>query len=276
MRVAVLEVLDINVVALGIALPQDDVALVLAHAHLMEVQRFALVLILDVVLALGSAQLVVIYLLELVLGRLGVFGGVIAAVEEAVTQPLGIGELGPNDVVVEHAVFLQVLDEDLVPVTAAAGDDVGQIAAVIGEVQLLQGHGAVFAQRVGVKHHLVVARFVILVEHALVLQTVVLEKIEFVLYLEGSTHLLVVGEFSDALFHILAEGNLCQVVLRHLVLGIDPGLGLGAAVILEPAVGVGHLGAEVSVHCIHTTGVGIVDASLRRHSRRCNQCAAHE
>ena len=275
-RVAVLEVLDIDVVALGIALPQDNVALVVAHAHLVEVQRFALVLILDVVLALGSAQLVVIHLLELVFGRFGILGSVIAAVEEAVAQPLGIGELGPHDVVVEHTVLLQVLDKDLVPVTAAAGDDVGQVAAVVGEIQLLQGHGAVVAQRVGVEHHLVVAVGAVLIQHALVLQAVVLEEVEFVLDFEGSAHLLVVSELGDALFHVLAEGNLGQVVLGDLVLGVDPCLGLGAAVVFQPAVGIRHLGAEVSVHGVHASRVRVVDTSLRRHSRRCNQCTAHK
>ena len=106
---------------------------------------------------------------------------------------------------VVRVAVLEVLDVDLVPVTAAAGDDIGQVAAVVGEVQLLQGHGAVLAQRVGVEHHLVCAVGTVLVEDALVLQAVVLEEIEFVLHLEGSTHLLVVGEFGDALLHVLAE-----------------------------------------------------------------------
>ncbi len=274
--IAVLEVLDVDVVALGIALPQEDVALVVAHAHLVEVQGLTLVLVLNVVLALRGTQLVVIHLLELVLGRLGILGGIIAAVEEAVTQPLRIGKLGPHDVVVEHTVLLEILDVDLVPVAAVAGDDVGQVATVVREVERLQGHGAVVAQCVGVEHHLVVAVGTVLIEHTLVLQSVVLVEVEFVLYLEGSRHLLVVGEFGDALLHILAEGDLGQIVLSHLVLGIDPGLGLGAAVILEPAVRVGHLGAEVVVHRVHAARVGVVDASLRREGRRCNQCAAHE
>ena len=239
-------------------------------------QGLTLVLILDIVLALGSTQLVVIHFLELVLGRLGILGSVIAAVEETVAQPLGVGELGPDDVVIKHLVLLEVLHIDFVPVTAAAGDDIGQVAAVVGEVQLLQCHSAVVTQRIGVEHHLVVAIGTVLVEDALVLQSVVLEEIELILYLKGSAHLLVVGEFGDALLHILAERDFVQVVLGHLVLGVDPCLGLGAAVILEPAVGVRHLGAKVSVHSIHATCVGIVDASLGCHSRRCNQYTAHE
>ena len=129
--VAVFQVFDPQLVAISVADPSEDIPLIIGHGHLVEQQRLALVLQLDVVLALRCAQFVVLDLVELVLGRLGILGCVIAAVEEAVAQPLCVGELGPDDVVIQLLSSVEVNDKDFVPVAAIAADDIGHVSSIV-------------------------------------------------------------------------------------------------------------------------------------------------
>ena len=71
-------------------------------------------------------------------------GFVIGAVVEAVLVPGGLRELGPFNVVREEFEGFGIHKEDFLPVTAAAGNGVGHILSVMGEVAALEGHGAVF------------------------------------------------------------------------------------------------------------------------------------
>ena len=153
MRIAVFQVLDVKDVAVAVAFPHEHVSLIFAHRGLVEQEWVGVALILYVVLRLYCAELVIKDLVELVLRRLGVFGGIVGAVEETVAEPLGIGELGPGDVVGKCLTGYEVEDKDLVPVAAVARYHVGQISAVVREVELLQGHCAVVRQLVGVEDH---------------------------------------------------------------------------------------------------------------------------
>ena len=58
----------------------------------------------------------------------------------------------------------------------------------------------------------------------------------------------VVHELREAVLECAAEGDVAQVVLRDLVLLLDPFGGLGGGVVFEPTVRVGDLRAEVVVN----------------------------
>ena len=64
--------------------------------------------------------------------------------------------------------------------------------------------------------------------------------------LRGDAKPLVVPELGEPFPDLLPLGDVLQVGEGDLVLGLHPGLGLGAVVVLQPAVGIGHLGAEKS------------------------------
>ena len=261
-----LEVLDVERVALAGTLEDEDEALVLVNAHLVEEQRVVVAAELQVVVVLRCSQLVVHHLVPLVLRRLGVLGLVVGAVEESVAQPLRVGELSPNDVVVEHLASHQVVDDDLVPVAAVAGDGVGGIASVAREVEALERHCSVLAQGVGVEDHALLAVEAVLdVEHALVLQAVVLEVIDLVLHIERCSHLGIVGELGETCLHLVAEWDFLEVGLSDFVLGLYPLSRLGGVVVLEPSVWVGDLCAEVVVNGVDGLGLGVVDLLLRCH-----------
>ncbi len=91
------------------------------------------VLIEQLVIRLGGANLVIVDLLNLILGRglLTLLGGVIGAIIEAVTLPRGSGELGPHDMVVSQFARREVNDINLLPVAAGARDGVGEILLVV-------------------------------------------------------------------------------------------------------------------------------------------------
>ncbi|MNV59113.1 hypothetical protein D3C71_1515190 [compost metagenome] len=57
-----------------------------------------------------------------------------------------------------------------------------------------------------------------------------------------------------------AKRNAGEVFLSHSVLGLYPGLGLGAAIVLQPAIGIGHGLAEVVIHLLALAGGGVVKA----------------
>ncbi|MNF82345.1 hypothetical protein D3C84_646480 [compost metagenome] len=58
----------------------------------------------------------------------------------------------------------------------------------------------------------------------------------------------------------LPERNAGEIILSHGVLGPDPGLGLGAAIVLQPAIGIGHGLTEVVIHLLALAGDGVLKA----------------
>ena len=185
-------------------------------------------------------------------------GSIVGAVEEAVSLPGGPGELRPFDMVREQFAGGGVHHVELLPVASAAGNAVGRILAVVAEIHALEGHGAVFAEGVGVQEHArLPVRRILLIEHALVLQAVVLIKIPFAVgAAHGSAHLLIVTDLLEALQQLGAERNMSKVVRSRTVLGFDPGRSLVGTVIFQPAVRVGHLGAEIVVGSGVLAGLG--------------------
>ena len=156
---------------------------------------------------------------------------------------------------------LQVDHVDLLPVAAAAGDGVGGILAVVREVDALQGHRTVGAQFVGVEEHAgLTAQLVHYVHHALVLQAVVLVEVPLAVTLPWRRDLLVVGQFCQPLQQLPSEGNLLQVGVGHLVLCLHPCCCLSACVVLQPAVGIGHLRAEILVNSAVLRGLGVLQS----------------
>ena len=255
LRVAVFQVADIEDVARAAArLIEELHRLLVVDRRTEEVHRLGGILEEELVLLLLRAEAVEVDLVGGVLARIGVaLGFVIGAIEEAVSEPGGPRELSPLDVVGQYLERLRVHHIKLRPVAARTRDGVGQVFAVVGETDVAQGHRAVSRELVGVEEDasvLLLAQAVHLVEHTLVLKTVVLVEIPLArgLDIEGCSHLAVIGDFAQALQKFAAEGDLGQVVLCHLVLGLHPLHGGLRVVILQGAVGVGYFHTEILIH----------------------------
>ena len=92
------------------------------------------------------------------------------------------------------------------------------------------------------------------VDDRLILQSVVVGVVPPVAVLDGSRLLGIVPQLGEPLADGSAEGYLREVVLRHGILGRNPGGRSLRIVVLEPAVGVGNLHAEIVVHHVAALG----------------------
>ena len=160
--------------------------------------------------------------------------------------------------VVEHFALLHILHIYLIPVATAARNGVSHIAAIFRKVNRLQRHSAIVGEFVWVEHFTRRAiERVHFIQHALILQTIVLIEEVFTVMLERNAHLLIVLEFHHLLFQGIAERNLRNVVLGHLVFGFHPSGGFGRIVVLQPAVRVSHLHAKILIYLVHGLGFRI-------------------
>ncbi|MNQ71423.1 hypothetical protein D3C85_860900 [compost metagenome] len=214
------------------------------------------------VILLRRAETVEIDLVLICPGRqLAAVRLVVARVEEAlVAEPADAAEFHVLEGGLQRLFALHVHQVDLAPVAAGQGQGVGQDAAIPGEAQLIQRRGAIGAQAVGIEEHLRRLARQLAPQHVLVLQAVVLEEVVVAPLAKRRPLLGVVPGGGQLLLDDGAIRDLCQVVLGHGVLGLDPGLGLGAAIILQPAIGVGHGLAEVVIHLLTLAGDGVVKA----------------
>ncbi len=257
------------------ALPDVDhqVAAVLGDVAL-EAQLFLIGPLVDqAVGGLRRADAVVVELLVVVrlLHLLARFGLVVAAVEEAlaVVGPGGARELDPLQPVGEVAAGRHLAHLPLLPVRATGGQAVGDAPAVLAHRVAGERDGAVGRQGVGIDQH--ARRAVQLlqgVDHALVLQAVVLgEEVAAALAL-GDAVALVVPELGQAAAQRLAGRDRLQVPEGDAVLLFDPGAGVVGVGVLQPAVGVGDLEAVVLVDVVAGARAGIGQPCRRRARRR--------
>ena len=151
-----------------------------------------------------------------------------------------------------------VHDDHLAPVAAALAYLIRTQAAVFGKADAAQRSGAISTKGVGVEEYFRLAVALLAVEHALVLQAVVFVEIGPFAAGEGRRVALVVPQLLQAGLHGGFVRNGVEVSKSHFVLGFHPLGGFFATVVFEPAVGVGHAGAEVLVHhgAVHA-GFGI-------------------
>ncbi len=232
-------------------------------------QRMGRVVVDELVGRLRRTEGVVVDFLELVLRRIDpCFRGVVGAVIESlgVGRPCGARELYPFDAVAGRLARCNVEHPNLHPVRSRCGHSIGAIFAVLGERDSREGHRAVVGQGVGVEEDAAIAVGRIgAVEHRLVLKSVVVKPVPGVAVFGGDALLGVVPQFGKPLADGLAERNLRQVVVRHGVLGLDPGCRGFRGVVLQPAVGVGHGGAEIVVDRLPALGVGVGQVLDRFH-----------
>ena len=234
---------------------------VLARPGVVVTQRMGVVPVNEAVGLLFGAQLVIIYFLELILG--GEYT-LLRRVVGAVIEPFGVGgpdrarELHPVDSVLREFARAGVHHADLHPVRAGSGGGIGQVAAVLREREVGKGHRAVVGKAVGIEEHLALGGGIArAVEHRLVLEPVVIEIVVIIPVSAQAPLFGIVPQLGQPLADRVAVGYLPQVVLRDGVLGLDPcGRGL-RIVVLQPAVGVGDLGAEVVVHHLAARGFGV-------------------
>ena len=210
---------------------------------------------------LSVAQFVIIDLLELVLRRIDtLLGFVVCAVIEALTvgSPACARELHPLDLIRELIARCGLHHADLNPIRASRSHRVSHIFTILRECYGRQRHGTLVRESIGIEEDLALVRKRRLaIEHRLVLQTVVIEIVVPIAVTRGSTLLRVVPELSQALADLIAIGNLREVIEGHIVLCLDPLSGFGGVVVLQPAVGIGYLGAEIVIHNLTTLGSGI-------------------
>ena len=86
--------------------------------------------------------------------------------------------------------------------------------------------------------------------------------------MEGNANLLIVGHFLEALQEFLTAREALEVVVRHLVLGLHPRGCFFGGIVLQPAVRVRNLCAEICVY-------SVVFARYHRLGRagvKCNCC----
>ena len=127
------------------------------------------------------------------------------------------------------------------------------------EVDALQGHCSVVTQLVGIEEYTrLTAQLVHHIHDALVLQTVVLVEIPLATALARSRDLLVVSQLRQTLQQFAPEGDLLQIGVGHLVLCLHPCSRLGAGVVLEPTIGVGHFHTEILVDGTVFRSLGIL------------------
>ena len=175
-----------------------------------------------------------------------------AAVVEAaaVLRPVEIGELHPFDRIGQHCAGGDIHHLDRAPVAAAILDRVEQLAAIIGDRIIGERGGIVFRPFIGVDQH---ARLPIQpvahVEDALVLQPVI-AGVEVVAALIGrQAEAFVIGQLGDPLLQHLAPRQAGEEGGHFLI---------GADVVFQPAIGIGHLLPEVLFHDIAGARFGIV------------------
>ena len=224
-------------------------------------QRVLSVPIDQLVGTLSVAQLVIIDLLELVLRRIdALFGFIVCAVIEALTvgSPTCARELHPLNLVRELLARLGIHHADLNPVRTCRGNRIGHIFTVLREGYGRQSHRTLVRERVGIEEHLALSvERGLAIEHRLILQTVVIEIVVPIAVARGRTLLRVVPELSQTLADLIAVGNLREIVERYLVLSLYPLGGFGGIVVLQPAIGIGHLSSEIVINNLTTLGCGI-------------------
>ena len=148
-----------------------------------------------------------------------------------------------------HLVFL--------PVGAAARDPIDRVFRVLGRRERPEARRPIGRPAVGIDQHLwLPVESLLDVQHALVLQAIVLAEEEILALSRRRRVPLVVAERLDAILELLTKRDPLEVGERHFVFRLDPRGGFRRRVILEPAVGVGHLRAVI--------GVGVIDFSCRR------------
>ena len=249
------EVHNVEIVAdIGPVLIQEAHCLRLIHGEHVEAEGLCRILKEEDVLTLGRADFVEINLVAFVLAAVGVVltGFIVGAVVEAVSAPCRLSELGPLNVVLKERAGFYVHHENLLPVTSAAGNGVGHVFAVIGEKGALQGHGAVFAQGIGIQeNHRFRLRRIHLIQDSLVLEAVIFVDIPLAVFSTGrDTHFLIIGNLLETFQELLTPRQALKVIVRHLVLGLHPCGGFFRGVILQPAIGIRNLRAEICIHSV--------------------------
>ena len=216
----------------------------------------------QLVFGLCGAETVEVDLLEFIFGGVGAGargGGIVAAVIEPSVAPAGSAELDPFDFVGELSARGDLHDMDIDPVRARFRDGVGGIAVVFGEGDRVQGHGTVIREGVGVEEDLgrSVQPFLV-VEDALVLQTVIFVEKVVLSDTERGSLLRVIVELGEPFANLVTVGYLAQVILRDGILCADPFGRFGRVVVFEPTVGVcDYRPVVVVAHGGVATGLGI-------------------
>ena len=135
------------------------------------------------------------------------------------------------------------------PVTAVARNSVTEEVTIVGDTDCGERHRAVVRKFVGVKQfHGITIETVLVVQDALVLQTVVAVEEIAITLLPRRTFLRVVENLQQMLFHLLAIRNLRQELVGNLVLSLHPVGRLLRIIIFKPAIRIRHRRSKILVY----------------------------
>ncbi len=206
-----------------------------------------------------------------------VVGGI---VEAAVADPGGVRELAPLQPVGQVAAARHVAHVPGLPVRARGLGRVRQIAAVAGERLARQRDRPVGGQPVGIEQH---PRRAVLalahVQHALVLQTAVAREEPAPAGTLRRADLLVVQQLAVGVANGAALRHGVEVGAGQAAFGLHPRLRLRRVDVLQPAIRVGHGGAEEPVGPRVARRIGVAQRRTRdergqrrqQHGKRENQ-----
>ena len=214
--------------------------------------------------ALRRAELMEIDLLVLVerleLGALGGCGEARIIEARSILRPRQARELDPVDLVADAAAR-DVEDLYGTPVGAAVLHRIEQLAAVLRRGPFGERRRAVLRPAVGIDQH--PARpidAVAHIEHRLVLQPGIARVEIATALLHRHAEPLVIEQLLQACREDVAARQRGEIGVGDGILVGDPlrDLGIGADVVLEPAIRIGDLDAELFVDLWHTAGLGIL------------------
>ena len=182
-----------------------------------------------------------------------VVAGIIKA--RAILGPRNARELHPFEAVGQFLASGHVADANFLPVAAAFGELIGDLAAVFGRFQPADGDGAVGAEFVRVEQD---GGFGIQtgggVPNTLILQSVIAAEEVSVALLGGHPEALEVEDLRHPFANTLTLRDVLKVTESDLVLALHPVLSRRSVVVLQPAVGI--FDADPVV--------GVDDVALRR------------
>ena len=154
------------------------------------------------------------------------------------------------------------------PVGTSVGGAVGQVAAAGAHLVAAGRDGAVLAQLARVERHAAVfvelARFI---EDTLVPGAVVVFIEILASLLVGHAEALVLPQLAEALVEFVPTRQFFQARQRVVIFRLDPRLDLPGIQVFQPAIGVGHPGAEIIVRLIDGGRLGVI----RRERGRADQ-----
>ena len=182
----------------------------------------------------------------------------------AVRRPRRVGKFHPLDHVRQIRRRPHIAHAPFLPVRSRHGQTIRHEISVLADLDAAQRHRAIGREFVRIEQdgRLGFERGQS-VEHALILETVVLVIEVAPAFLERHSVTLEVPQLGQTRLDRRALRNRGEIIKRDLVLRLDPRLGRGGIVILQPAIRVFHGDAVINVHLVRGGSRGVLNLRFR-------------